>query len=135
MSSLVDAIVSQDIFSDDAPTPRPRPRKRGGPSGSAAGSSRPGLPTSDADQMEMDPDDEVVGPRGPAGGRAGRPRADLSQIPKVSDEAGDQIMRAFMDFLEKYFFNLRPQNAGADQNAVSSKIRIIQIPRRPFRRQ
>jgi len=83
----------------------------------------------------MDPDDEVVGPRGPAGGRAGRPRADLSQIPKVSDEAGDQIMRAFMDFLEKYFFNLRPQNAGADQNAVSSKIRIIQIPRRPFRRQ
>jgi DNA replication licensing factor MCM6 len=105
MSSLVDAIVSQDLpsqpFSDDQPTPRPRQRRRGGATSSARGSSRPGNPTSEADQMEMDPDDEVVGPGGAPGGRAGRPRTDLSQVPKVTDEAGDQIMHAFTDFLER----------------------------------
>jgi DNA replication licensing factor MCM6 len=105
MSSLVDAIVSQDLpsqpFSDDAATPRPRPNRRPGPTSSARGSSRAGHPTSDADQMEMDPDDEVVGARGGAG-RAGRPRTDLSQVPKVTDEAGDQIMHAFTDFLERW---------------------------------
>ena len=57
--------------------------------------------------MEMDPDDEVVGARGGPGARA-RPRADLSQVPKVSDEAGDQILNAFVDFLEKYALRLRP---------------------------
>jgi hypothetical protein len=51
--------------------------------------------------MDVDPDDEVVGARGTAG-RANRPRADLSQVPKVTDEAGDQIMGAFIGFLEKY---------------------------------
>jgi DNA replication licensing factor MCM6 len=51
--------------------------------------------------MEMDPDDEVVGARGGVAARLGRPRTDLSAVPKVTDEAGDQIMRAFVDFLEK----------------------------------
>lgn len=51
--------------------------------------------------MEVDPDDEVVGSRGASG--VGRPRTDLSQIPKVTDEAGDQIMHAFTDFLERFY--------------------------------
>lgn len=96
MSSLVDAIVLQDnfpssvAFEDDQHTPRP----------AMGGSSRPGLPTSEADHMDMDEDDNVVGSRGGARGNA-RPRADLSQVPKVSDEAGDQILNAFTNFLEK----------------------------------
>lgn len=52
--------------------------------------------------MNLDPDDEVVGARGGAAARAGRPRDDLASVPKVTDEAGDQIMHAFIDFLEKY---------------------------------
>jgi DNA replication licensing factor MCM6 len=51
--------------------------------------------------MSLDPDDEVVGPRGNATARAGRPRPDIASVPKVSDEAGEQIMQAFVDFLEK----------------------------------
>lgn len=54
--------------------------------------------------MDVDPDDEVVGTRGTAGG-ANRPRADLSQVPKVTDEAGDQIMSAFVSFLEKFYLS------------------------------
>ncbi|KAF8246201.1 MCM-domain-containing protein [Wilcoxina mikolae CBS 423.85] len=137
MSSLVDAIVSQELpsqpFSDDQPTPRPRQRRRGGPASSARGSSRPGQPTSEADQMEMDPDDEVVGHGGAPGGRAGRPRADLSQVPKVTDEAGDQIMHAFTDFLERFIEdpnnpNPTPPISSAMQGSISTdKYYIAQI--------
>lgn len=94
MSSLVNAI----LYSDPA-TPRAIPQRTGN---MARSSSRAPGPTSDDDDggMDVDPDDEVVGSRGL--GRAGRPRTDLSAVPKVSDEAGDQIMNAFIGFLEKW---------------------------------
>lgn len=106
MSSLVDAIVSSDLpfdpLSQDDATSRARGRTRAGPSSEIRSSSRHGPLelTSDADHMELDPDDEVVGSRGLGG--SNRPRTDLSQIPQVTDEAGEQIMEAFKQFLEKY---------------------------------
>lgn len=103
MSSLVDAILTSDLPANagspsEAPTPRPRWL---GPANSSVMGSSQRLPDpSDDDQMAIDPEDEVLGPRG--AGRGGRPRTDLSAVPKVADEAGDQIMHAFVDFLEKY---------------------------------
>ncbi|KAG0639328.1 MCM2/3/5 family-domain-containing protein [Tuber brumale] len=100
MSSLVDAVLSSDL-----PEPAPRSRPRGNPAPSSArfSSSAPGPPdgTSDDGQMDVDPDDEVVGARGTVN-RTNRPRTDLSQVPKVTDEAGDQIMNAFIGFLENF---------------------------------
>src|SRR5205807_8139540 len=63
MSSLVDAVLSSDL-----PDPAPRSRPRGNPAHSSVrfSSSAPGPPdgTSDDGQMDVDPDDEVVGARG-----------------------------------------------------------------------
>lgn len=113
MSSLVDALLADppadapspygDVISpSDAPTPRSRQRqlqqRKQPPSSSRPGPSD-GTSEGDVD-MGVDPDDEVVGPRG-TGNRAGRPRPDLAAIPKVTDEAGDQIMQAFVTFLEE----------------------------------
>ncbi|CAZ85275.1 unnamed protein product [Tuber melanosporum] len=100
MSSLVDAVLSSDL---PEPAPRPRPRGNPAPSSVRFSSSAPGPPdgTSDDGQMDVDPDDEVVGARG-AVNRTNRPRTDLSQVPKVTDEAGDQIMNAFIGFLENF---------------------------------
>lgn len=98
MSSLVDSVLYLDLPTPGDPaTPRPPPQRTGNMGRS---SSRAPGPTSDDGGMDVDPDDEVVGTRGLAG-RAGRPRSDLSAVPKVSDEAGDQIMNAFVGFLEK----------------------------------
>lgn len=98
MSSLVDSIFYSDLPTPGDPaTPRPPPRRSGN---AGRSSSRAPGPTSDDGGMDIDPEDEVVGSRDLAG-RAGRPRADLSAVPKVSDEAGDQIMNAFVGFLEK----------------------------------
>lgn len=96
MSSLVDAVLYSDLPTPGDPaTPRPPPQR----STLGRSSSRAPGPTSDDENgMDVDPDDEVVGARG----RAGRPRVDMSAVPKVSDEAGDQIMNAFIGFLEKY---------------------------------
>lgn len=105
MSSLVDAIINSDLPStphndDNDATPRARGRTRhGGPSSVRSSSRGLGL-TSDADhEMQLDPDDEVVGAKGTVKGS--RPRADLANVPKVTDEAGEQIKLAFIDFLEK----------------------------------
>lgn len=99
MSSLADAVLSSDL---PDPAPRSRPRDNPTPSSVRFSSSAPGPPdgTSDDGQMDVDQDDEVVGARGTLN-RTNRPRTDLSQVPKVTDEAGDQIMNAFIGFLEK----------------------------------
>lgn len=98
MSSLVDSVLHSDLPTPGDPaTPRPPPRRSGN---AGRSSSRAPGPTSDDGGMDIDPEDEVVASRDLAG-RAGRPRADLSAVPKVSDEAGDQIMNAFVGFLEK----------------------------------
>lgn len=98
MSSLVDSVLYSDLPTPGDPaTPRPPPRRSGN---AGRSSSRAPGPTSDDGGMDIDPEDEVVGSRDLAA-RAGRPRADLSAVPKVSDEAGDQIMNAFVGFLEK----------------------------------
>ncbi|TGZ85489.1 MCM-domain-containing protein [Ascodesmis nigricans] len=117
MSSLVDAIVSSDLpfdpLSQDDATSRARGRTRAGPSSEIRSSSRHGPLelTSDADHMELDPDDEVVGSRGLGG--SNRPRTDLSQIPQVTDEAGEQIMEAFKQFLENFQRDaMEPQTPG-----------------------
>ncbi|KAI5805189.1 MCM2/3/5 family-domain-containing protein [Geopyxis carbonaria] len=147
MSSLVDAIVGSDLPAgapspwSGAPSPfdisspadtvsTPRPgggRRRGAP-----GSSRLGGPDATS-EMDMDPDDEVVGPRGPVGNRSSRPRTDLSSIPKVSDAPGDTIMNAFVDFLEKFVEdpsnpNPAPPVSSAASGAISTdKYYIAQI--------
>ncbi|KAL7272364.1 MCM DNA helicase complex subunit mcm6 [Rhizina undulata] len=122
MSTLVDSIISSDFPTmSDAPTPA---TPATGDFIRRSNSRAPGPPhaTSEADQMVIDPDDEVVGARGGPGG-AGRPRGDLSSVPKVTDEAGNQIMNAFIGFLEGFVEdpnNPIPPMSSAASNAHSA---------------
>ncbi|KAI5845290.1 MCM2/3/5 family-domain-containing protein [Morchella snyderi] len=115
MSSLVDSVLHSDLPTPGDPaTPRPPPRRSGN---AGRSSSRAPGPTSDDGGMDIDPEDEVVASRDLAG-RAGRPRADLSAVPKVSDEAGDQIMNAFVGFLENFVED--PENPLPPQSSAPS---------------
>ncbi|RPA76120.1 putative DNA replication licensing factor Mcm6 [Ascobolus immersus RN42] len=136
---MVDNILSGDSpFGSDPTTPRASQYKYRAssaalpstPNYQRGSSARPtrGPPTAseDGSQMEMDPDDTVVGPRGYSGKSSQR---DPNTVPKVPDMVGESAQKSFEAFLDNFVEDPESVNAvpGDTQNQETDKYYVAQI--------
>ena len=117
MSSLVDAVIQTDSILHDKDADRDLSQRLNSDARSSPprhfrsssvrprnGALQPSTPAhTDADDMEIDPDDEVVGAKGTTGRR---PRGPLDPaVPKVVDTTAEKVRESFETFLEEYVRN------------------------------